>query len=116
MWWDPDSCRLLVQRTDERPLPVWTLPNPADPAATPVTRPLSGRRRRERRVALEILDAETGASRPVGWDAERFPYLVRAVWTRDGGLTFDVQSRDQRTLATCRADPAGGARAARSCA
>ena len=48
MWWDPDSRRLLVQRTDERPLPVWTIPNPGDPAATPVTRPLSGRRRSER--------------------------------------------------------------------
>ena len=108
MWWDPDSRRLLVQRTDERPLPVWTLPNPGDPAAPPVTVRYPAAGGANARLALEILDAETGAARPVGWDAERFPYLVRAVWTQAGGLTFDVQSRDQRTLATYRADPAGG--------
>ena len=89
-----------------------TRPTPRPPRSRSAIRPPAAQ---NARIALEILDAETGASRPVGWDAERFPYLVRAVWTRAGGLTFDVQSRDQRTLATYRADAATGART-RSCA
>jgi dipeptidyl-peptidase-4 len=109
MWWDPGGRYLLVQRTDERPLPMWTLPNPGNPAAAPVTVRYPAAGGENARVALALLDTSTGDARPVVWDAERLPYLVRAVWTRGGGLTLDAQSRDQRVLVTYRVEPASGA-------
>jgi dipeptidyl-peptidase-4 len=114
MWWDPASQRLLFQRTDDGALPEWTIANPGDPAATPgrVRYPVADGPNAA--LALAILDVRDGATRPVDWDAERHPYLVRATWSAAGGLTVDVQARDQRTLVTLAIDPATGSTAPRA--
>jgi dipeptidyl-peptidase-4 len=104
MWWSPDCRRLLVQLTDASPLSSWTIPRPAEPAATPQTVRYPAAGGPNARVSLALLDARDGAVRRLGWDTERFPYLVRVQWTEAGGLTLDLQSRDQRTLATVSVD------------
>ena len=108
MWWDPGSHRLLFQRTDDSALPEWTIANPGNPRepARRVRYPAANGP--NARVALGLLDVRSGQVGPVAWDAERFPYLARVIWSEAGGLTLDVQTRDQRTVATLAADPDAG--------
>ncbi|MFL6105291.1 MAG: prolyl oligopeptidase family serine peptidase, partial [Actinomycetes bacterium] len=108
MWWDPASHRLLFQRTDDGAVPEWTIDRPGDPAAAPARVRYPAANGPNATVALGVLDARTGAVGPITWDADAFPYLVRATWTEAGGLTIDVQSRDQRTLVTLAADTEQG--------
>jgi dipeptidyl-peptidase 4 len=108
MWWDPTSHRLLFQRTDDGAVPEWTIAQPGDPAAPPgrIRYPVANGANAS--VALAVLDVRTGDVRPLAWDNERFPYLHRATWSEARGLTIDVQTRDQRTLATLAADVDAG--------
>jgi dipeptidyl-peptidase-4 len=114
MWWDPESRFLLFQRTDDAPLPEWYIPKPADPAAAPPTVRYPVASGPNARLGLTLLDTETGARRAVEWDTERYPYLVSVKWSLEGGLTLDVQTRDQREVATLAVDVACGTTAPRS--
>jgi dipeptidyl-peptidase-4 len=108
MWWDPSSHRLLFQRTDDSPVPEWTIDQPGDPAAEPkrVRYPVANGANAV--LALAVLDVRTGTVIALAWDRERFPYLCRATWSEPRGLTIDVQTRDQRTVATLAADVDAG--------
>lgn len=77
-WWLPDSSGLLVQRTDETPVPVWYRANAASPASTPIAQryPHAGANNPD--VELWLFDLD-GEGRRVETDAE---YLVDA----SGGL------------------------------
>src|SRR3954454_21540034 len=100
LWWSPDSRHLLVQLTDASPLASWTIPRPAEPATASQTVRYPAAGGPNARLLLALLDAGDGAVRRFAWDTERLPYLVRVQWTERGGLTLDLQSRDQRTLTT----------------
>ncbi|MFC4560494.1 prolyl oligopeptidase family serine peptidase [Nocardiopsis mangrovi] len=121
MWWAPDGSALLAARVDDTPVRRWTIADPADPGAVPqtVAYPAAGTPNADVRLAVLALDAAgadgAGAAAPVwvDWDRAALPYLVRAGWTDRPGagpaVVFSAQSRDQRTLALFRADPATGA-------
>jgi dipeptidyl-peptidase 4 len=100
MWWSPDSADLLFQRTDDSGVPEWTIADPGNPSAAPLRVRYPAANGPNARLALELLDASTGSTRPLTWDTDAYPYLCRAVWSASCGLTIDVQSRDQRTLVT----------------
>jgi dipeptidyl-peptidase-4 len=108
MWWAPDSGTLAVQRTDDGALPAWTIANPGDPSAAPTTVRYPAAGGPNARVGLTLVDIATGERRDVRWDGEAFPYLCRVAWTAAGGLTLDVQTRDQRTVRTLAVDVATG--------
>jgi dipeptidyl-peptidase-4 len=108
MWWDPESRLLLFQRTDESPVPEVVISNPGDPLAEPARMRYPLANGPNAVVALEIVDVEDGERRAVSWDGDRYPYLCRATWTAAGGLTIDVETRDQRELVTLRVDPPSG--------
>jgi dipeptidyl-peptidase-4 len=108
MWWDPTSRWLLVQRTDDADLAEWTIANPGEPAARPQTVRYPVANGPNALLGLALLDTETGATRRVSWDTERYPYLVAVHWSAAGGLTLDVQTRDQKELATLAVDIAAG--------
>lgn len=106
--WSPDSRFLLYQETDERPVEVFHIADPADPARKPLAfrYPRAGRANAVVRVG--IVPAGGGASRWIAWDRERFPYLARMSWSRNAPPTLLVQSRDQREEILLAADPATG--------
>ncbi|NNG37565.1 alpha/beta fold hydrolase [Nakamurella aerolata] len=106
-WWSPDGQRLLAQRTDEAPVPVWQLADPADPSATPVPHryPVAGSTDAE--VTLWLLDLD-GRRTQVAWDTAAYPYLTRVSWT-DAGAVIQLLSRDQRRGLIGRIDPDSGA-------
>src|SRR5690606_37884600 len=106
-WWAPDGERLLVERYDESPVPVWYIADPAPPDRPPVAHryPAAGTNNAD--VSLWIVGLD-GERREVTWDREAMPYLVRASWA-DRGPLLQVMSRDQRTSQLLTVDPATGA-------
>ncbi|MDQ3391798.1 MAG: prolyl oligopeptidase family serine peptidase [Actinomycetota bacterium] len=106
-WWSPDGSTIAACRVDVAPVGVWTIADPADPAQPSVEQryPAAGTDNAEVRLFLIPLDGSEFVE--VRWDLRAFPYLVDVRWDRRG-LLLTVQSRDQRTLAVLRADPATG--------
>ncbi len=107
-WWSPDGERLAVARADERPVAVWHIASPIDPAAPPraVRYPQAGTANAI--VTLSVVGATGGREIEVAWDREAFPYLARVTWNANGPLTLLVQSRDQRRWQVLAADPDAG--------
>ncbi len=107
-WWPPNRSGLLIARVDESPVARWHIADPANPGAKPaeVAYPAAGTPNAD--VSL-LLATRTGLTpgrdpgdeagvelTPVGWDRDRFPYLVTVAWDKD--LLIVVQSRDQKMM------------------
>ena len=109
MWWSPDGSRLAATQVDERPVAVWHIANPTDPAAEPraVRYPAAGTDNAI--VALSVFDVARGGRVDVEWDRGAFPYLARVDWSEGAPLTLLVQSRDQRTTQVLEVDGTTGA-------
>jgi len=107
-WWSPDGSRLLVQRTDETPVQVWHVADPANPDREPAAQryPAAGTANPD--VSLWIVDLD-GARTEVRWDRDAFEYLGRVSWTEHGDPVIQVLSRNQRTSQVLSVDPATGA-------
>ena len=108
-WWSPDGTRIAATRVDDRPVPVWYIGDPTDPATPPrpVRYPAAGTD--NALVTLAVFDVATGARVDVLWDRAAFPYLARVDWSDGAPLTLLVQSRDQRSTAVVEADHRTGA-------
>ncbi len=96
-WWAPDGTRVLACRVDDRPVGVWHIASPIDPAAEPraVRYPRAGTANSI--VTLHVLGLE-GERVDVSWDRDAFEYLVAVSWTDEGPPLALVQSRDQRDV------------------
>ncbi|MGH3313874.1 MAG: prolyl oligopeptidase family serine peptidase [Streptomyces sp.] len=107
-WWAPDSGALLVARVDTTAVQRRYLSDPYSPAQPPrvLRYPLAGTANAD--VSLHLLHLD-GRRTEVGWDRAALEYVVDAGWDAHGPLVT-VQSRDQRTLRTLAADPAGATR------
>jgi len=107
-WWSPDGERVAAARVDERPVQIWYIASPVDPAAAPraVRYPRAGTDNAI--VTLSVLTMD-GERVDVAWDRDAFPYLVTVDWATNGPLTMLVESRDQRTTQILRVDPDTGA-------
>src|SRR6266511_1515992 len=94
-WWSPDGSRIAAARIDEGRVTTWHIFDPVDPDGAPraVRYPAAGTRNAEGTLQDLGLDGPRVA---VQWDRARFEYLARVVWGEGTGLTFLVQSRDQR--------------------
>jgi dipeptidyl-peptidase 4 len=106
-WWSPGGDALAACRVDQRPVRLWYLGDPSDPAAPPtrVRYPVAGSDNAI--VTLHVFDLE-GGRLEIDWDIEAFPYLARVDWSKGTPLTMLVQSRDQRVARIVEADPATG--------
>ncbi len=107
-WWAPDGERLIACRVDERPVQVWHIASPIDPAAAPraVRYPQAGTPNAI--VTLHVLGID-GSRADVTWDREGFEYVVAVSWTEEGPPLALVQSRDQRDVQVLAIDPDTGA-------
>jgi dipeptidyl-peptidase-4 len=106
MWWSPDGAALLAARVDNRPIGVWHIANPADPAAEPQTVRYPAAGTDNAIVTLHVLWLD-GRAVDVAWDRERFPYVLRAGWDARGPL-IAVMSRDQRRVQVLAVDAETG--------
>jgi dipeptidyl-peptidase 4 len=106
-WWSPDGERIVAARVDERPVLLWHIASPVDPAAPPraVRYPQAGTANAD--VSLSVFEMD-GSRVDVDWDREALPYLVNVTWNDRCPLTLLVLSRDQRRWLVLEADPASG--------
>ena len=110
-WWSPDGSLIAAARVDERPVQIWWISEPSDPAAEPrrIRYPRAGTPNAI--VTLHIIDVATAERVEVMWDREAFEYLARVSWGPDEPLTLEVISRDQRIAQVLTADDDGTTRA-----
>ena len=110
-WWSPDGTRIAATRVDDRPVRVWYIADPTDPAVPPraVRYPAAGTDNAA--VTLAVFDVDTGARVDVLWDRTAFPYLARVDWSDGAPITLLLQSRDQQATAVVQADHRTGATA-----
>ena len=96
-WWAPDGTRVLACRVDDRPVGIWHIASPIDPAAAPraVRYPRAGTANSI--VTLHVLGLD-GERVDVSWDRDAFEYVVAVSWTEEGPPLALVQSRDQRDM------------------
>ena len=106
-WWAPDGTRLLACRVDDRPVGLWHIASPIDPASASraVRYPRAGTANSI--VTLHVVDL-AGARVDVDWDREAFEYVVAVSWTDEGPPLVLVQSRDQRDVQVLAIDPDTG--------
>jgi dipeptidyl-peptidase 4 len=106
-WWSPDGRSLAVARVDNRPVGIWHITDPSDPAREPqsIRYPAAGTANAD--VSLFVLGLD-GARRQVSWDREAYPYLVQVTWGTSEPFSVLVQSRDQRRWTLLEADPDTG--------
>ncbi|MFN2590689.1 MAG: DPP IV N-terminal domain-containing protein, partial [Actinomycetota bacterium] len=106
-WWSPEGTAILAARVDNRPVRLWTIADPANPAQEPtrIRYPVAGTANADVSVAILGLD---GKRVDADWDREAFPYLARAAWRERRPPTIQVQSRDQRVLRILTIDPETG--------
>jgi dipeptidyl-peptidase-4 len=107
-WWAPDGGSLLVQRTDNAPVKVWHIADPANPEEPPVAHryPAAGTANAD--VSLWHIGLD-GSRTQVTWDAQAYEYLTRVSWTSHGDPVIQVMTRDQRRAQVLGVDVATGA-------
>lgn len=106
-WWSPDGRSLLVQRTDDSPVQVWHIADPADPAKAPVAHryPATGTTNAD--VSLWHVGLD-GSRTQVEWDVRAYEYLTRVSWNSHGDPVIQVMSRDQKRAQVLAVDLVGG--------
>jgi dipeptidyl-peptidase-4 len=107
-WWSPDGTRLAACRVDERPVQVWWITDPTEPASEPRAMRYPAAGTPNAIVTLHVFDVATGESVDVPWDAGRFEYLAGVTWDGGAPLTLLVQTRDQRTAQVLAVDDVAG--------
>ena len=107
-WWAPDGEAVAAARVDNRPVPLWHISDPSDPAKPPqaVRYPAAGTHDAE--VSLFVLPLG-GDPVEIDWDRRALPYLVEVQWSKGGPLTLLVESRGQAAWQVLAADPRTGA-------
>jgi dipeptidyl-peptidase-4 len=107
-WWGPDSQSIAFEEADATGVETWHVADPAHPerAPEPSFYPRPGKE--NVRVRLGVVSVRGGKTVWVEWDRQRYPYLAQVAWHKTGGLTLQVQTRDQKELVLLTADPKSG--------
>lgn len=93
-WWIDGGAALLVEHVDEAGVGVRWIADPAQPEVEPTAHryPVAGSPNAEVRLWRVQPD---GDRQPLPWDTTAYPYLA-SVHAREGGVTVETLSRDQR--------------------
>ena len=106
-WWAPDGEAIAAARVDNRPVQLWHISDPSNPAeqSHAIRYPAAGTDDAD--VSLFVLSLD-GTKVEVDWDREEFPYLVEVEWSEGHPPVLLVQSRDQARWQIRSADPSTG--------
>lgn len=107
-WWSPDGSQLVFEEADHTGVEVWQVGDPLQPGNPPAPQFYPRPGKQNVAVRLGIVGVRGGRPRWIEWDRARYPYLARANWHAQGGLTLSVQTRDQRELAVLKVNPGTG--------
>ena len=107
-WWAPDGEAIAAARVDNRPVLLWYISDPSEPAAAPhaIRYPAAGTNDAD--VSLFVLSLH-GTRVEVEWDRRALPYLVQVDWSEGRPLTLLVESRNHSAWQVLAADPTKGA-------
>lgn len=106
-WWSPDSDALAICCVDNANVQDWWISEPVDPAKEPRAMPYPAAGTKNADLRVFIVAANEGPAVKLCWDYEKYEYLCRLNWTREG-LFLMVQSRDQKDIVYLKADPKTG--------
>jgi dipeptidyl-peptidase-4 len=107
-WWSPDSRSLVYEEADAAGVEVWYVADPIRPEQPPHPTYYPRPGKANVQVRLGVLPVTGGQTVWLDWDRERYPYLARARWDKQGPLTLVVQNREQTELQLLRTDPVNG--------
>ena len=107
-WWSPDGRQVAYQANDYRHLERLTIADASSPESPAHVFPYPRAGKDNAHVRLFVVGVDGKGRKEIAWDRERFPYLARVVWPKNGPLTLLVQSRDQRVQQYLRADVGTG--------
>ena len=107
-WWSPDGEALLVQHTDETPVDVWHIADPANPDRAPRPQRYPAAGTNNARVSLWHVRLDLAERHEVSWDSDAFEYLARVSWTGTFPPVIQVLSRDQRSSLILEVEPETG--------
>ncbi|WP_394847763.1 S9 family peptidase [Pendulispora brunnea] len=97
-WWSPDGNEIVYEDADLSKVEKWTLADPGKPEQPPqiVAYPKTGKAHAIVHLAVAQVKAPQQPARKIKWDAERYPYLVSVVWSKNAPLTLYVVDREYR--------------------
>lgn len=106
-WWSPNGSHLAVCRVDEGPVSTWYIADPAHPERQPMAVRYPAAGTANAHVTLSVLTADGSQRRDLVWDAN-YPYLATVHWVANEDLLLSLQTRDQKQLSICSANPSTG--------
>ncbi|MCQ8277471.1 prolyl oligopeptidase family serine peptidase [Acetobacteraceae bacterium KSS8] len=109
-WWSPDSRTVLFEVADTSGVEKHFIADPGHPDRAPVEFRYPRAGTANARLSLMLADRDgRRPPRPVKWDSEAFPYLVRVVWpTGKGRLSLVVMNRAETEERVLAVDPGTG--------
>jgi dipeptidyl-peptidase-4 len=105
-WWFSDSTTLLVERSDEAPVPIRWIGDPAQPEREPIPHRYPQAGCANPQVSLHVVTLD-GQRTEVPWDHDAFPYLASVHPTEKATAIVSLLSRDQRTQLVLSVDTQG---------
>jgi len=109
-WWSPDGKTLLVEDADMSGVEPHWIGDESHPSQQPVEFRYPRAGTNNAKVGLTLVSRDGAKRTKVTWDAEKFPYLVRVVWSQaKAPLTLAVMNRAETEQQLLRVDPVTGA-------
>ena len=105
-WFSPDAKSVAFEEADAKGVEIWHVSDPIHPEQDPLPSyyPRPGKKNVKVRLGVQSPDGTVW----IQWDSEKYPYLAQVRWHKQGPLTLEVQTRDQKQLVLLRADPKTG--------
>ncbi len=107
-WWSPDSGAIAYQETSTDGLEIMHILDATNPVQKPDSWPYPRPGKKNAEVRLGVIPSNGGEIKWVSWDAQKYPYLAKVVWSENAPLTILVQNREQTEEVLLSVDEATG--------